>query len=99
MQQKRLLLALALSTAILFLWSYLLPVKPPQPQPSPASSPSPKVNAPAQQSSGTGIQSGSTVTAAPAVEEVPHRTLSISTPLYDAKIDSRGAEGVSWIIK
>jgi YidC/Oxa1 family membrane protein insertase len=29
----------------------------------------------------------------------PHRTVLIKTPLYEAKLDSRGAEAISWIIK
>ncbi len=33
------------------------------------------------------------------VKVVPHRTFSIKTPLYEAKIDSQGAEAISWIIK
>ena len=99
MQQKRLLLALAISTVILFLWSYLIPVKPPQQQPPPTSSPSPSVNLPAQPAPATVAQPGTTPVAATVVEDVPHRTLSITTPLYEAKIDGRGAEVVSWIIK
>ena len=44
-------------------------------------------------------QPQSTPTVAPASrEDVPHRTVSIITPLYEAKIDSLGAEVVSWII-
>jgi YidC/Oxa1 family membrane protein insertase len=35
----------------------------------------------------------------PAANTAPHRTVSIKTPLYEAKIDSRGAEAISWIIK
>ncbi|HEY6118749.1 MAG TPA: membrane protein insertase YidC [Pyrinomonadaceae bacterium] len=94
MQQKRLLLALALSTAILFVWSYLLPVKPPQQQPA-ASTPSPT----SSPTTPPGSQPQSSPAVVPAsIEDVPHRTLSIITPLYEAKIDSLGAEVVSWII-
>jgi YidC/Oxa1 family membrane protein insertase len=96
MQQKRLLLALALSTAILFLWSYLFPSKPPQPQPPPNTA---AQKAEPQNPVVSNSPSGQTISAAPAAEDVPRRTLSIKTPLYEAKLDSRGAEGVSWIIK
>jgi len=42
MQQKRLIIALLISTAILFLWSYFNPVKPPVPPPSPQNQTSPQ---------------------------------------------------------
>jgi YidC/Oxa1 family membrane protein insertase len=96
MQQKRLVIALLISTAILFLWTYLVPVKPPQqtppaPQPSPSSTPSPS-------NSATPSPSGSVATNTP-VNTAPHRTVSVKTPLYEAKLDSQGAAAVSWIIK
>src|SRR5262249_30907175 len=98
MQQKRLLLALALSTAILLLWSYLFPVKPPQQQaPGPQPSPSPsasRVATPAVINSQIGSSAGK-----PAVQEASHRIVSIKTPLYEAKFDTHGAEPVSWIIR
>ena len=97
MQQKRLILALLISTAILFLWSYLIPVKPPQPNPSPS-------QAPPQQKFSPG---NAPVAAPPApagslnesAKTSPHRTLWIKTPLFEAKLDSRGAEAISWVIK
>src|SRR6185436_20892018 len=96
MQQKRLVIALLISTAILFLWTYLVPVKPPQPttpaaQPSPSSTPSP-ANSP------TPAPSGIVATNTP-VNTAPHRVVSVKSPLYEAKIDSEGAAAVSWIIK
>ena len=33
------------------------------------------------------------------VNTTPHRVISIKTPLYDVKLDSLGAEAISWIIK
>jgi YidC/Oxa1 family membrane protein insertase len=101
MQQKRLLLALAISTAILFLWSFLFPPKPTQPPPQP-SSPTPSSET-AQ--AGSGSQAGSTVepiqsaSGATVVDDAPQRIVSVKTPLYDAKIDTRGAEVVSWIVR
>jgi YidC/Oxa1 family membrane protein insertase len=96
MQQKRLVIALLISTAILFLWTYLVPVKPPQqttpaPQPSSSSTPSPT-------SSATPAPTGTVATNTP-VNTAPHRIVSVKTPLYEAKIDSEGAAAVSWIIK
>jgi YidC/Oxa1 family membrane protein insertase len=99
MQQKRLIIALLISTAILFLWSYFVPIKPPQPTATPANQATPQQQAtpaitPATVS--TPVPSGSPAEAANAA---PHRTITIKTPLYDAKLDSRGAEAISWIIK
>ncbi len=97
MQQKRLILALLISTAILFLWSYLFPVNPPKqntPEETAATSaptPSPTAETrPTQQST-----AGPTVGA----DQFERRTVIIKTPLYEAKFDSQGAEVVSWIIK
>jgi YidC/Oxa1 family membrane protein insertase len=97
MQQKRLVIALLVSTVILFLWSYLVPVKPPAPTPPPASQSSPEPTA-----TPAGVATPSS-TPAPAgspenVVTAPHRTIVIKTPLYDAKLDSLGAAAVSWII-
>ena len=96
MQQKRLVIALLISTAILFLWTYLVPVKPPQqttpaPQASSTATPTPS-------NSATPASGGSLATNAP-VNTAPHRVVSVKTPLYEAKLDSEGAAAVSWIIK
>jgi len=104
MQQKRLIIALLISTAILFLWSYLAPV-PPKPVPA-TPSPSPSVPAASPQQAGTPLSGAKTTTSpVPTGSPVetpnaaPHRTVLIKTPLYEAKLDSRGAEAISWIIK
>ena len=102
MQQKRLILALLISTAILFLWSYLVPVKPPQ---QPPASPTPQVAITPQQTGTPTATPATASTPAPAASPVapanaaPHRVLLIKTPLYEAKLDSLGAEAISWIIK
>jgi YidC/Oxa1 family membrane protein insertase len=98
MQQKRLILALLISTAILFLWSYI-PVKSPQPGPSPATQATPQqtgtlTNAPI--AGATPVAAGSPTESGNAA---PHRVVLIRTPLYEAKLDSRGAEVVSWVLK
>lgn len=102
MQQKRLIFALLISTAILFLWSYLVPVKPPQPAPTPANQASPQQQASPAIAPATTPVAGSTPLPAgsPVVpaNAAPHRIISIKTPLYEAKLDSRGAEATSWII-
>ncbi|HEX6718940.1 MAG TPA: membrane protein insertase YidC [Pyrinomonadaceae bacterium] len=99
MQQKRLILALVLSSAILFLWSYFFPVPTPQNQ-KPGATPSPAASPAATQTANTNVP-----TAAPApaptlnVSAAPPRIITIETPLYKAKFDTRGAEPISWIIK
>jgi YidC/Oxa1 family membrane protein insertase len=95
MQQKRLLLALVLSSAILFLWTFVFP---PQTTENPAATPTPSPSATAQ-------QAASSATPAPApvaiqnVNTAPQRIITIRTPLYDAKFDTLGAEPISWIVK
>jgi YidC/Oxa1 family membrane protein insertase len=99
MQQKRLILALLISTAILFLWGYLFPIAPPVKPPTPEAptNASPTV-AP------TPIPTSATPTvpsegAAQPAQQEPARTVKIKTPLYEATLDSVGAEITSWIIK
>lgn len=99
MQQKRLILALLISTAILFLWAYLFPPSQPETPPAqpPATSASPS---PVQTPEGTPVPlEPADVAKAKLSEEAPQRTLVVRTPLYEAKFDSRGAEAISWIIK
>ena len=101
MQQKRLILALVLSSAILFLWSYLYPAKPPQnSQTSGSATITPEATASQPSStSQTGQPPTGSQIGALAQNSAPQRTLTIRTPLYEIKIDSRGAAPISWIIK
>jgi YidC/Oxa1 family membrane protein insertase len=99
MQQKRLLLALLLSSAILFLWSYFSPAPPPQKQ-NPAATPSPTASQTTPETTTTSTPAGPAAPLPTAnVNAAPQRTITIRTPLYDAKFDTLGAEPVSWIIK
>lgn len=93
MEQRRLLLALVLSAVILFGWSYLFPPTPQTDgtQPAPESSPTPAQAAqpnPAE----------NVAPAPPAPDNVPRRTVTVSTPLYEVKLDSQGAVAKSWVI-
>ena len=98
MQQKRLLLALVLSVAILFGWSYFFPVKQPNPHPGPA--PSPSASSTTAATATTSPQPTSALPApAPNVSAAAKRIITIDTPLYEAKFDTLGAEPISWIIK
>ena len=98
MQQKRLIYALLISTAILFVWSYFVPkpptpVSPPTTQATPPAAASP-ISAPTAAVTPVPVGSPSEV-----ANTAPHRVISIKTPLYEVKLDSLGAEAISWIIK
>jgi len=97
MQQKRLIYALLISTAILLVWGYFAP-KPPAPAPTPPKATPQAVASPISTptAAGTPVPVGSP---GEAVNTTPHRVISIKTPLYDVKLDSLGAEAISWIIK
>src|SRR5690349_3101937 len=98
MQQRRLLLALILSLAILFLWTYFSPAPPaPKSQPGAAATTSPTAAPTATQA-----PAAVTVSNAPpstAITQAPQRTITVKTDLYEVKFDTRGAEPISWIIK
>jgi YidC/Oxa1 family membrane protein insertase len=99
MDQKRLLIAFVLSAVILFGWTYLFPPTNPQqnanfPQSATNTPPTPT---PTAQPTQEATQNAAVANAAP--DAVPQRTLTISTPLYEVVIDSRGAIVKSWIIK
>src|SRR5215217_4131521 len=99
MQQKRLLLALIISSVILFLWSYFSPVPPP-PKPNAAATASPSASGTASQTAASTTPTATPApVATPNVNAAPQRTVTVRTPLYDAKFDTLGAEAISWIIK
>src|ERR1044071_3620098 len=101
MEQKRLLIAFVLSAVILFGWTYVFPPTNPQQnansqQPAAEATPSPAPTAaaqPAQQ------QQAAAAAPAPAQDQTPQRTITVSTPLYEVKLDTHGAVVKSWIIK
>lgn len=99
MQQKRLLLALILSSVILVAWSFLFPpVPPPQnAQPGATASPSATASASPAQTANTSPATSTPVQVAN-VTSAPKRTITVKTPLYTAKFETLGAEPVSWII-
>ena len=95
MQQRRLLLALILSSAILFLWSYFYPTPTPQDQQTNAT-PSPSPAATAEASPTPAVPPSAPIAT---ISEAPQRTITVKTELYDVTFDTRGAEPISWIIK
>ena len=100
MNQKRVLLALLLSSTILILWSFLFPpVKTPQ-NTQPGASASPPATAEASPASQTANANPAASTPVQVVNltAAPKRTITIETPYYLAKFETLGAEPVSWII-
>ena len=98
MQQRRLLIALILSSAILFLWTYFYssPTPKDQQQAGATPSPSPEATANASQSATPAAPESALVAN---VSEAPQRTITVRTELYDVTFDTHGAEPISWILK
>jgi YidC/Oxa1 family membrane protein insertase len=99
MEHKRLLLAFLLSAVILFGWNYLFPPTLQRnnantTQPTADSSPTPEIANTTTPAPVTPNQ-----TAAPSTDDVPRRTLTVSSQLYEVRFDSRGAVASSWVIK
>jgi YidC/Oxa1 family membrane protein insertase len=93
--QSRFMIAAALSIGVLMLWTYLFP--PPKPpenansnanvavantQTTPEAQPTPVAQQTVQQTP----------------DEIPNKTVSIKSPLYQVKLDSKGALATSWIL-
>src|SRR5215204_290501 len=100
MDQKRLLLAFVLSAVILFGWTYLFPPAANEQQNANASqtataSPTPATS---QQPAQADAQPVLAVPAATS-DTVPQRIVTVKTPLYEVKFDSRGATAKSWVIR
>jgi YidC/Oxa1 family membrane protein insertase len=98
MEQKRLLIAFVISAVILFGWSYVYSPKNPQQytnstESSPTATPTPT---PTAQPTPADPQNASSVNIP---DTVNRRTLTISTPLYEVELDSRGGVVKSWIIE
>ncbi|MEA2175441.1 MAG: YidC/Oxa1 family rane protein insertase [Blastocatellia bacterium] len=104
MQSQRFLLAIVISALILLGWSYLQHRYFPTPNPPEANANS---SATPPQAAGSTLPNASpqdqpspqTQANASTPDTTPRRTISVSTPLYDVKLDSRGAVVKSWILK
>jgi YidC/Oxa1 family membrane protein insertase len=100
MQQKRFILALVISTVILFGWSYFFPPQSSKQNTNTNGQPTGSPAATAQPSAASPQPASQPQTAVASTSEtVPPRTLLIRTPLYEATFDARGAVATSWIIK
>ncbi|HST53333.1 MAG TPA: membrane protein insertase YidC [Pyrinomonadaceae bacterium] len=98
MEQKRLLIAVVISALILFGWSYFFTPKNPQQnanstESAPTATPAPT---PTAQTTPADSQHAPSANAPDAVAQ---RTLTVSTPLYEVQLDSRGGIARSWVIK
>ena len=102
MDQKRFLLAILLSAAILFSWQYFFAPIPEQQNPVNPKPENSKVGSdqlqPDQAQQPVAPAQGE-VANFPINEDVPQRTVVVETPLYRVTFDSRGAVPVSWIVK
>jgi YidC/Oxa1 family membrane protein insertase len=96
--QMRFFLAAALSMMVLFGWSYFF-APPPPPQTDNADAAQTK-NANAPQLAGTqpATPAQTAENNSPAADNVPNRTLTIKSPLYEVTFDSKGALATSWIL-
>src|SRR2546423_1429731 len=99
--QKRFILALIISTAILIGWTYLFPAKPTQPsnnsntQQAANNSPTPLV-----QPEATPSQQQQTAQPEVSVSDNPaQRKIIIKSPLYEAELNTKGAVATSWVVK
>ena len=98
--QSRFLIAAVLSMVVLFGWSYFFAPK------------KPADNANANVASNTNTASAATpqpaptaqapqtqpATATTTADSTPNRTITIKSPLYEVKLDSKGALATSWVI-
>lgn len=99
MEQKRLLIWVFLSIVILTAWSFFVPQSTtPENNPVQNTPTQPAINptAPAQTQSPIGEQQSSPTEADVAY---PQRLVTITTPLYEVKLDTKGAVPTSWVIK
>ncbi len=94
--QFRFLLAAILSMIVLFGWGYLFP--PPKPDPNTANSNTAAVNSNTATPAAleTAQQPASPVNETP--DTIPNKEITIKTPLYQVKLDSKGAVATSWIL-
>ncbi len=105
-QQQRFIVALVASAAVLILWNvFFPPVKPPQPnnannQPVAQSSPQPTSSPAAANTTPTPVQAAPSPSPnSAATPDNAARKIRVTTPLYEATFDTRGAVATSWIIR
>ena len=96
--QSRFLLAVVLSMLVLGVWSYFYtPAKPPAQDTNVASN-SNSAAQPTQETPAARPANPQQQPIASTPDTTPNRTITIKSPLYEVKLDSRGALATSWII-
>ncbi len=95
--QVRFLLAAILSMVVLFGWGYLFP--PPKPDPNAANTNTEQVNSNTAATVATETAQPQTAPPVPETpDEIPNKEITIKTPLYQVKLDSKGAVATSWVL-
>ncbi|MGI8885068.1 MAG: membrane protein insertase YidC [Pyrinomonadaceae bacterium] len=95
--QMRFFLAAALSMMVLFGWSYFF--APPKPETDNANTAQThNVNAAQTAQTATPTTPNQTIETASVTDNVPGKTFTIKSPLYEVKFDSKGALATSWIL-
>src|SRR6478672_5255445 len=98
--QTRFLIAAVLSMIVLFAWSYFYSPKKPATDEANANTAIANANTtPAQvQQPAAPVAQAPQQPVATTPDTTPNRTITIKSPLYEVKLDSRGALATSWII-
>ncbi|CAN5572025.1 hypothetical protein BH10ACI3_BH10ACI3_08610 [soil metagenome] len=96
--QSRFLIAAVISMAVLFGWQYLFPAK----QPAGDANANVAANANTAQTA-TPAPTAQTTAAAPETaattpDTTPNRVITIKSPLYEVKLDTKGAVATSWVL-
>jgi YidC/Oxa1 family membrane protein insertase len=97
--QYRFIVAAVLSMVVLFGWSYFFtPTKPPADTANTAANGNSAPAAATQTPPAAPAQQPAPETAAVTPDTIPNRQITIKSPLYEVKIDSKGALATSWIL-
>lgn len=95
--QSRFLIAAALSLAVLFGWQYFFAPKKPQGDNANTAQTTANTNTapiPAQQT----VQPQTPTVVADTADSTPNRQITIKSPLYEVKLDSKGGLATSWVL-
>ncbi|HEY0426329.1 MAG TPA: membrane protein insertase YidC [Pyrinomonadaceae bacterium] len=98
-QTSRFFIAAALSLAVLFGWSYFFAPKPkPVDNANTAQNVANTAETPVQQVQSPPVQNQPPQTVASTPDNTPNKIITIKTPLYEVKLDSKGAVATSWVL-
>ncbi len=97
-QSSRFFIAAALSLAVLFGWSYFFAPKPQPENANTAQNPANTAQTPAPIVQQTPVQTQQTQTVAVTPDNIPNKVITIRSPFYQVKLDTRGALATSWIL-